>query len=326
MYRFLLPLFVFACTPTNDGEVAATDTDANVDTDVQDDVPLPCEASLETVLPENLEKYTDRDLEVMVTYTDAVPKKGAWSLEIEGVSGTAALDDDGMRATFVADDPLAFDTVYTIKASVCDNPVQDSFFWTIPEPVDETKIEHAYEMLYDDLVWVDPGVSVALHPFVQFESFLMQVVETHPGLNAFDATFTAGWDTGNIECGSVVDLTADYSENPLFNTGGASLLIPVTTSVPPTTITVEDFRIEGTFRDEGDRLTDIVMRGQIDMRGFDALLGGVDACILALTFGDTCGPCQDQTNNCIPVHIESEQALIDDAFDIPAQLAAGECE
>ena len=312
--RRLIPLLALACTPQEKpiAEKQDIDTDGDDDTDIV----YECDARLDTIIPADLTTNVDCDEMVLVTFTDRA-YEGQWTLGIVDVNGTAELSDDGMSATFVPDEPLDYDTIYTVEATACEDEAETRF-WTVLEPVDlDTLDDRTYVMPYGDLVWVEPASSVALHPFVTFESFLMEVSDVYPTVNALDTRFTAGWSQGVPECGSIVDTSADYTNNPTFVTGSSSLYIPIPTSAPPTTLTIEDLRVEASFANQGTSIVNVVMKGMLDTRGFDPLLGS-NTCLLAAAFGDICQACLDGENRCLPVHVTLEEAQWNPLYSISA--------
>jgi len=266
-----------------------------------------CDAQLDLVLPIHEEAQVPTDTVIDAYFTDKVTVDG-WELSLAGVPGSVSLAEDRRSASFYPDAPLDHDTAYTVQARACSDQ-RSSTFHTVLAPIDLADLDgHVYDMPYPDFTWHKPNSAAFLHPFVDFESVIMEIGAGSG--TTFEARFTAKYPGGMPLCSSVVDTTGDAANNPDFSTGAADLDIPVTFS----TVTVEDVAMQATFADGGARIDDITMTGRVDVRGFEPLLLGLDVCgSLAPLFGDTCVPCSDGQAECLDAQLTMPSAPHDRA-------------
>jgi len=293
MTRFaILAILLVGCKSS--GTAVETDTDGPS-----------CVANITSLSP------VDGSVEVSVTPVIelqlSAPPGEDWALEILGVDGSATLAPNGLSAIFVPDTQLDWNTAYTASATVCGES-QEVGFTTATEPV-VIEAGDLFELPFDDLVWNQPSSAAVLTTFIEFDSFLMEILAVAPNGQGFNAAFTAAWPGGEPECPSVVQLVADYSDNPSFTTDAARMEVPVEGVTVPFTLIIDDLSFEGRFTAEG-RLVDLRFIGSLDTRALDPLLGGPGAtCDLAVLAGDVCDPCTDGEPFCLQLDVEIAQSV-----------------
>jgi hypothetical protein len=196
--------------------------------------------------------------------------------------------------------------------------------WTSTTGATTTSIEsdwitgRTYLIRYADLIYTDPSLLMptmaTLGLEVEIEYIMMQVQEVVP----LEETFLAVVATGSDEVGTpVVDCATaaatspvDFSDNPSFLLGPESLVLPLS---PTTSLTVEDFQMQGTFVASGDSFIDTGFEGAIDTRPL-----GVSCGLLAFLADGTCSACEDGALECLLVTAIAERALASDDVDIIA--------
>lgn len=263
---------------------------------------------------------TDVRTDAVVEVQLSAPPDPGWSVGITGVSGITTLAPNGLTAIFAPDEPFLHEFTYTARVEVC-GAVTESTFQTVEEPVSVAPGD-AWELPFGELVWHEPASAAALTAFVEFDSFLMEVVEVAPDGASFDAAFTAAWPGGQPECPSAVGISADFSENPVFSTEASLMEIPVVGAIVPLTIHIDGLTLVGRVTADGE-LLDVRFTGRIDTRDFDALLGLPGAtCVLAANAGDTCIPCADGAVSCLDLDVEagSTEPTIGPGIVVPCGL------
>ena len=123
--------------------------------------------------------------------------------------------------------------------------------------------------------------------------------------------------TDTIDCEGVFVLDGvDYSANPTFVLGPQAIDLPLSKE---TVLTLEDFRLEGTFSESGDRITDVEVTGAIDVRP-----AGVPCSLMAFLASGTCVACADGEVECLLAAAYADEALASTTMDIGVDCEVGD--
>jgi hypothetical protein len=253
-------------------------------------------------------------MEVFATFSEAVAAD-EWSLMIDGVDGSSALADDGLSATFTPDAELTPLTDYDVSGTVCDAPFNATF--TTAEAISSSAIEGVtYGLRYADLVYTEPAALTstltALDLSVDISHIVVQVLEAVDATETLNVAAGTAFDvegTDTIDCEGVFVLNGvDYSANPTFVLGPQAIDLPLSKE---TVLTLEDFRLEGTFSESGDRILDVEVTGAIDVRP-----AGVPCSLMAFLASGTCVACADGEQECLVASAFASEALASETMDI----------
>ena len=176
-----------------------------------------------------------------------------------------------------------------------------------------------YLLRYSDLTYTDPSnlqsTLAILELEVGIDYIMVQVEEVDTVAEELLAVAATGYDddtTGGgvtVDCGGAVRTSpADFSDNPTFVLGPEKIDLPLSKD---TIITLEDFRLEGTFNKSGDAITDVIVTGGIDTRPL-----GVTCSLIAFLSEGTCGACEDGALECLQATAIADNALANPAVDI----------
>jgi hypothetical protein len=296
--------------PNIPGDGSDTDTDLPGDTDA------PCTNTLTSVSPADGATQVDTATVVEVGFNEPVVE-GTWSVEIDGVSGLTSIDSTGLLVTYTPDEVLAFDTTYTINASVCAQSASASFD-TAAEPLDISLLDgRTYELPYADLTWVKPNAISLLSSYIDFDAFIIQVDSIDVVAETLTVLSAVGYDNGGVtepECSSLFSPgSADFSQNPTFLAGPSDMALPV----GGTDLILEDFTLSANFNSDGTKIENITFSGLADTRALDSTVG--NTCNLASFLGDTCVACNDGEVKCLEMEAEAAEALWNAGLDLAAE-------
>ena len=309
-----------ACSSTSGSP--ETDTDANpdvdtdwVDTGLGDDGA--CDAQITMFEPDEAETGVSRTGPYSVWFSAPVPE-GRWTMGIQGVTGTSALAEDRLSATFTPTSALASGTSYVIAATACDDSASSSFE-TISDPLDPTTlVGRTYAFAFDDVEWVEPAAAVAtvLEGQITLDYLLTQV--TTATSTTLEVSGAVGIDgTSAPEQAACYPAIAydgvDFSENPRFEAGPSTLSIPTDTFA----VTIEQMQLSANFTASADALENIALSGLVDVRPIDVAIGdSSDICELVTFLGDACEACGDGAIKCLAIDVRAETAAWVEGLDI----------
>ncbi len=229
------------------------------------------------------------------TFSSAITPTDAFSVSIDGVTGSASLAADGLSATFTPDAPLTYETTYTTTSSVCGGAPFNSTFTTVPPPLDaSTLIGNSYGVLYADLVWITPTNADFIEPDIQM--LVAQVTDVDLVAmtlsSAAAGAYVDAYGAVSLECAAAVNAgTGDFSSNPFFFVGPVDLDLPF----GALSVVIEDYTLFAKFAADGTELNDVFLSGKLDMRP----LGYGNCALLAIFAGGTCVPCADGVEECM---------------------------
>ncbi len=263
------------------------------------------------------------DTEVRVDFSEAVIE-GDYSLDVAGAAGAATLAADGLSASWIGSAALDAETEYTINASVCADS-QSSVFTTSAAVDLAALVGKTFAVPWADMSFTEPGnAGEIINLLGDIDEILLQ-------MNAIDATtfevdsaasFTGDDGNGNIviSCGSVVQETGDFSQNPFFSFGPQDVDFPLGGGV---STLVEDLELRAQFDGSGTFATNIQLSGLIAV---EDLLPGADcnSAVVSL-FQPTCLPCnasQVPPYECMLIEANAPQADVS-TFDIFADCDLG---
>lgn len=323
MRHVLLALSLLACKgesqPTATGETdGPTDTD---DTDVPATPVIPtanCGVLLGGSVPVSGATDVSVSAPIQILFNSMATPADAWSINVTGVTGTSSLDPDGLRATFVPDEPLEYETTYAIEANVC----QDGGLYTFTtenRPLLDQDVEgKTYAVAFPNIAFSAPPPALMAQIAGNVADWiLVQVVDIDDVTNEFTANAgsadtVAGTPIEN--CAYAFDAgTGDFSNRPELNVGPSMFTIPIGAN----NVNIENFTLSGTFGAQGDTIQDIQIGGKLDTRGIP-IPGGLDACFLAGLAGVTCIQCVDGALRCLNVAATAPLAEHFPTLDIEA--------
>lgn len=301
--------------------VLAACTDGTVDGTLDD--PVACDATVASFDPVDATLDVLVDTSVTATFSEPVPDGENWTLEITGVEGTATLADDRSSATFVPAAPLAFETAFTIAASVCDD-AQSAEFATVAAPVDASLVEgNTFAIAEEDLDIVTPkalGAILAGLDQPLFGSIALQLTTFDVASGTFDAQTTTLDSDGDPICEFLVSAETDYSANPFITFGPEDLTIEV---APGQDLTLEGLEVTGRVAEDGQSLTDSqvsllialeTVPFDLGIAGFDDLPSCPDALKAPLfkkLLQPECAPCStSDSGECLVFQAVAETAAL----------------
>lgn len=313
--RWILVLTAACTLPTGDDANEPSDSPAD-DTVTIEEVEETCRSTVRRFEP--IDSATDVVLEIVinVTFDDVLPEDAV--LEVTGPDGTVEGEHrrgpNGRALSFVPDElqPL---TTYTVRAPSCDITEEASFTTGLRPIVPEDLVGNTWVVRWDTLIWNEPAGANALTALAGFDVIMAEMMAARQGGDLLRMAGAGGYATGGThipECANdIVPADLDFEQNPVFATSATTLAIPIDATNPPTIFTVHEFRIRGTFIDDGDTIEDFRATGLIDMRGISTLLGGFDPCALFSLAGSDCQACPDGVEECIWTDIEAPEASVD---------------
>jgi hypothetical protein len=301
---------------TEDTDNPDTDTPDDTDTPEDTGTPEPCTNTLESVLPTDGATLVDVETTIQVGFSEPVVD-GQWSVELNGVTGQTSVDAAQTTVTFVPDEPLDYETNYTVTAEVCE-VTASAGFTTTAEPLDMTLLDsRTYELPYVDLVWQKPNAISLLSAYIDFDSFLVQVDAIDVVAETLTVLAAVGYDNGGImepDCASLFSPgLADFSQNPVFSAGPSDMMLPISSM----DLTIEDFALSANFNSDGSSIENVLFTGLADTRALDSTLG--DTCGLAAFMGDTCIACADGEIKCLELEATAQEATWNSAVDLAAE-------
>lgn len=299
-------------TPT---DTLVTDTDTGTRTDTDTD-PTPtdstCGASLARVFPANGAPDAYYRTLVEAELSDVDPTATLSVVEVGGAAVAGVTEWDLRRLVFTPDTPLAPSTAYEATVTWCDGSVTWGFRTSdVGAMVDAEATEgrvYAFD-LFSGRILQPPGIGPLLQTFIGDIEWLASPSATD-GVT-MDWRMGLGDGSGNQDActPSVSVLGSDFTSNPFFAFGPA----PTMFEVQEATIKLDDLYLSGAFSPDVLRLEGIVLSGLLDTRPLVDLVapgGTPDAvCQLALGFGVLCQPCPDAQLLCLPVEVDSLEAV-----------------
>jgi len=294
---------------------ADADADADADSDADTDTDVNCDATISSVDPDPNYRLAPIDQVVTVTFDKAIAASDPYNLEIAGVAGAQNLEADMMTLTFTPDSPLAYDTMYTVNASVCSD-VASSTFATLPEPLDGSTLEgRSYGVPFDTLNITEPANSAALSALLPIDWLAVQVGAYDPKANELTALGAVAIDEKGVptlDCGAAIgDIGVGFDLNPYFSMGPTILTIDAGTAQ----VDAIDFTLLGRFNDDGTEIQDVSVYALIDLSEMGAPL---DCATIALLASGTCEPCTAgaPTSDCLVLEGDAPAGYEDPALDI----------
>ena len=280
----------------------------------------PCDVTVVATSPGDGDMDVPVNSPVTLIFNDEV-FEGEWSMDVEGVDGTATLSVDGMSATFIADESFAASSSVTANWSVCQTSGTFSFMTGGPTKGAELP-GNTYLVDYNDVEWVEPSELVDLFgDQVDLEHILIMVTDYNDATDELGVVGALGEDVGaGIEQAAcytpMLFSDVDFAENPTFSAGPSTLSV----DLGGVTVTLEDLFIEATFSTDAELLNNVAITGYIDTRPLDAL-GYGDISVLAAVLGISVVACSDGATECLYAHLAVSEAelfgqdLIDPAYD-----------
>ena len=231
----------------------------------------------------------------------------------EAVEGALTVSAGGRRLLLTPTAPLLPSTHYTLEVSVCDGAaLARASFRTSASggPVRADLVGRTYDLSFRRARFLAPAFLGTLGLETFRTDLLIGVLGIEGDqIQLVGAQAERAADPVQDHCRpSIAFPPADFTD-PNFSLG------PVTTTftMPGLPITVQDMVLTGTFVEDGSRIVDGRMQGQVDVRSFgpevDEILGfpfsGPDElCELVGAFGSPCEPCaSDRDRYCVRVDI-----------------------
>lgn len=216
-------------------------------------------------------------------------------LTVDGVTGTSAVNEDGLAVVFTPDAPLAAGTSYTATLNYCSGEASVDFTTSgLGTPLSDPSVLEGsvYSLnLQDGRIVIPAGVGSVLEQYLEVTLFIKVDSASGGTLNMYGALADdAG--TGQDYCSETLDFPeADFSNAPFFAIGPQDTTI----SVAGYTVTIDDLFISGDFAADGSYWGGGVLEGKVDTRPLVDLIeegGEEDAvCAIVAGFGVSCEPC-----------------------------------
>lgn len=280
----------------------------------------PCDATVVASNPSDGSVDVPVNSALTIIFNDEV-FAGEWSMDVDGVDGSATLSVDGMSATFMADANYADSTGYTANWSVCQT--SGLFDFTTGGETNGAELPgNTYLIDYNDVEWVEPdGLEDLLGGNVDLEHILVMVTDYNEATNALGIVGALGEDVGfgmeQAACYSPMLFSdVDFTDNPTFSAGPSTLSM----DLGGVEANLEDLYIEATFSTDAQLLNNVAITGYIDTRPLDSL-GYGDVSVLLSLLGMTVVPCADGATECLYAHLAVAEAglvgtdLIDPTYD-----------
>ncbi|NCG19388.1 MAG: hypothetical protein GWP91_10305 [Rhodobacterales bacterium] len=311
---FALALLLVGCDGATKGQTTANTTTGTTPSST---TVVACDAVVGSVDPVDT-SVASVDTVVTVDFSQAIGPGDAFDVALTdpgggSVAGTLELGTDGLSGTFTPDADLAFDTVYDVTSSVCDDALDTSF--STPETaVDPLALAgRSYALNVAQVVWIEPQNSTLVEGLLTVDYILVQVRNADLSTDTLTAVAGTGAVSANTivpDCPAASDTPpADFSGNPNF------LIGPTLFSVASgdTLITLEDFELSGGFRGDLMAIEDVHFAGLIDP---GVLEPGLGCGLVAALVSGTCVPCPSGVGECLVIEGTAVEAPYRDDVDM----------
>lgn len=319
MRPLLLAGLLIACKGEDPASSNPTDDGGPTPSDQPTPTPQPCGALIVGSNPVDGAEDVDVAAEIRIQYNAEVTDADTWTLGLQpSVAGTATLNDDGLGATFIPDEPLDYETTYAIAAEACEDGALFTFT-TGPEPLTDDDVEgKTYAVASPNIAFTSPPPAVIALVGGFADYILVQIDD----IDDVSREFTANAGAANVvngvttlDCQFAFDAgVGDFTNAPLIDVGPTEFILPLGGN----NITVEDFELSGEIGPSGDSIRDLSITGAIDTRTINI---GLDVCLLALGAGLNCVPCNDGAPRCLNLAATATQGDWDPALDISGTCA-----
>jgi hypothetical protein len=282
----------------------------------------PCDVTVVATNPADGDMDVPVNSPLILVFNDQV-FDGEWSMDVDGVDGTATLAVGGMSATFIAVDNYDASSSVTANWSVCQTSGTFSFMTGGPTKGDELP-GNTYLVDYNDVEWVEPSTLVDVFgDEIDLEHILIMVTDYNDATDELGVVGALGEDVGaGIEQAAcytpMLFSDVDFADNPSFFAGPSTLSV----DLGGVTATLEDLFIEATFSTDAEKLQNVAITGYIDTRALDGFMDIADiSFMLEFVLKIPIVPCSDGATECVYAHLAVPEAglfgqdLIDPAYD-----------
>ncbi|MEC7242319.1 MAG: Ig-like domain-containing protein [Myxococcota bacterium] len=299
---------------TQDTEDSDTETDTDTeDTDTEDtDTEEPCSAEVTAISPADTADGIPADVLIVADFSDPADEA---TIAVSGpsgpVGGTTALAEDGLSATFAADEDLARASEYLVEVRVCEETTT-STFTTVPEAVDESSLlGRVYDLDLATVSWNEPSSTLAdlLIGQIDTSHILLMVTEINETDQTISFVGAPGWieqqALAQYPCVEAIDFDpADFTANPYFSVGPNNFTIDLAGNQIP----VENLLVEASFDADASNLKNLHIQAFLD-GSFVIPDLGFSICDFASIVGISCSACPvDSTRDCLTLDADAEKA------------------
>ena len=259
---------------------------------------------------------------IVVQFTEVVSSASITLVDEGGnvVPGDNSLSNGDTTLTFdphgTDPDQLAIDEAHTATVEWDGLYTHDIHFRTSPVGPQLTDPEAGVEGrdylldLAGATVTEPAAIGVLLQDYLGDIELAVQVTDIDPAAGTLEAFATTLFSGVQDLCVPTIGLTDNQLGawcNPFLEVGPTTLVVDVEGN--PTD--VQDVRINGTVVQEGARIVNGRLAGELDTRGLDPIVGGGlgATCGLMASFGIACEPCPDGSGTyCISLVMDDVQA------------------